>query len=80
MTSDCPIFFYFSATPVMNLTNVDKKQDLNGVYRVLIFRADQKTKMTTLVSDWLRYVPFLLCNCWTEFDETWQYVVLNALY
>ena len=35
-------------------------------------RADQKNKITTLSSDWLRHFRLLLWNHWTEFNETWQ--------
>ena len=31
-----------------NLTKLDRKQDLNVLYQVCVFRADQKTKMAAL--------------------------------
>ena len=34
---------------------LDRKQDLNVLYQVCIFRADRKTKMAILASDWLRH-------------------------
>ena len=37
-----------------------------------VFRTDRKAKMTAPASGWLRYFRLLLCNHWTEFDETWQ--------
>ena len=40
--------------------------------KFVFFRADQKTKMVDLASDWLRHFQLLLCNCRTEFKETWQ--------
>ena len=49
-----------------------KKQDLNLLYQVCVFRADWKNKMATMASDWLRHFRLLLWNCWTEFNETWQ--------
>ena len=55
-----------------NWTKLNRKQDLNVLYQVCVFRADRKNKMAALVSDWLRYFRLLLWNCWTEFNETWQ--------
>ena len=34
-----------SETAELNLTKLDRKQDLNVLYQVCVFRADQKTKM-----------------------------------
>ena len=51
---------------------LDRKQDLNVLYQVCVFRADRKTKMAALASDWLRHFLLLLWNRWTEFNETWQ--------
>ena len=36
------------------------------------FRANQKNKMASLASDWLRHNWIHLWNHWTEFNETWQ--------
>ena len=60
---------FCSKTAERNSTKLDRKQDLNVLYQVCIFRADQKNKMATLASDWLRHFRLLL---WTEFNETWQ--------
>ena len=35
---------------------LDRKQDLNALYQVCVFRADRKIKMVALVSDWLRHI------------------------
>ena len=51
---------------------LDRKQDLNVLYQVCVFRADRKNKMTVSASDCLRHFPLLLWNCWIEFNETWQ--------
>ena len=51
---------------------LDKKQDLNVLYQVCVFRGDRKYKMAALASDWLRHFRLLLWNCRTEFNETWQ--------
>ena len=51
---------------------LDRKQDLNVLYQVCVFRADRKNKMAALASDWLRHFRLLLWNHWTEFNETWQ--------
>ena len=66
------IFDFSSETAVWNSTKLDRKQDLNVLYRVCVFRADRKNKMAALDSDWLRHFRLLLWNHWTEFNETWQ--------
>ena len=35
---------------------LDRKQDLNVLYQVCVFRADRKNKMAALDSDWLSYI------------------------
>ena len=75
--SVCPsltfhIFDFFSETAERNLTKLDRKQDLNVLYQVCVFRADRKNKMAAPASDWLRHFRLLLWNHWTEFKETWQ--------
>ena len=50
----------------------DRKQDLNILYQVCVFRADRKNKMAALASDLLRHFLLLLWNRWTEFNESWQ--------
>ena len=66
------IFDFFSETAERNSTKLDRKQDLNVLYKVCVFRANRKNKMATLASDWLRHFRLLLWNRWTEFNETWQ--------
>ena len=66
------IFDFSSETAERNWTKLDRKQDLNVLYQVCVFRADRKNKMAALASDWLRHVRLLLWNCWTEFNKTWQ--------
>ena len=75
--SICPsltfhIFDFSSETTEQNSTKLDRKQDLNVLYQVCVFRADRKIKMAALASDWLRHFRLLLWNHWTEFNETWQ--------
>ena len=65
------IFDFSSETAERNLTKLDRKQDLNVLYQVCVFRADRKNKMAALASDWLRHFRLLLWNHWTEFTETW---------
>ena len=65
------IFDFFSETAERNSTKLDRKQDLNVLYQVCVFRADQKNKIAALASDWLRHFRLLLWNRWTEFKETW---------
>ena len=64
------IFDFSSETAEWNLTKLDRKQDLNVLYQVCVFRADRKNKMAALASDWLRHFPLLLWNRWMEFNET----------
>ena len=66
------IFDFSSETAEQNSTKLDRKQDLNVLYQVCVFRADRKNKMAALSSDWLRHFRLLLWNRWTEFNETWQ--------
>ena len=64
--------FHKSETVERNSTKLDRKQDLNILYQVCVFRADRKNKMAALASDWLRHFRLLLWNGWTEFNKTWQ--------
>ena len=66
------IFNFSSETAERNSTKLDRKQDLNALYQVCVFRADRKNKMAALASDWLRHFRLLLWNPRTEFNETWQ--------
>ena len=66
------IFDFSSETAKRNSTKLDRKQDINVLYQVCVFRADQKNKMAALASDWLRHFRLLLWNRWTEFNKTWQ--------
>ena len=66
------IFDFFSATAERNSTKLDRKQDLNVLYQVCVFRANLKNKMAAPSSDWQRQFRLLLWNCWTDFNETWQ--------
>ena len=64
------IFNFSSESAERNSTKLDRKQDLNVLYQVCVFRADRKNKMAALVSDWLRHFRLLLINRWTEFNKT----------
>ena len=74
------ILDFSSETAQLNLTKLGRKQDLNVLYQVCVFRANRKNKMAALASDWLRHVGLLLLNRWTEFNETWRKQDLNVLY
>ena len=65
------IFDFSSETAERNSRKLDRKQDLNVLYQVSVFRADRKNKMAALASDWPRHFR-LLWNRWMEFKETWQ--------
>ena len=66
------IFDFSSETAEWNSTNLDRKQDLNVLYQVCVFRADRKNKMAALASHWLRHFRLLLWNRWMKFTEIWQ--------
>ena len=66
------IFDFFSETADRKSTKLDRKQDLNVLYQVCVFRTDRKNKMAALASDWLRHFRLLLWNRWLEFNKTWQ--------
>ena len=66
------IFDFSCETAERNSSKLGRKQDLNVLYQVCVFWADQKNKMAALASDWLRHFRLLLWNHWTEFNETWQ--------
>ena len=63
------LFNFSSETAEWNSTKLDRKQDLNILYQVCIFRADRKNKMAALASDWLRHFRLLLWNRWMEFQR-----------
>ena len=65
------IFDFSFETARRNSTKLKKKEDLNVLYQVFVFRADWKTNMTALDSGW-DFFLLLLINRWTEFYETWQ--------
>ena len=56
------IFDFSSETAERNSTKLYRKQDLNALYQVCVFRADPKNKMAALASDWLRHFRLLLWN------------------
>ena len=66
------IFDFSSETAERNRTKLDRKQDLNVLYQVCVFRADRKNKMAALAPDWLKHFRLHLWNCWTEWNKTWQ--------
>ena len=65
------IFDFSVETAKQNSTKLDREQDLKALYQVCVFRADQKKKMATPASDWLRHFRLLCWNRRTEFNETW---------
>ena len=56
------IFDFSSETAEQNSRKLDRKQDLNALYQVCVFRADLKNKMAAPTSDWLRHFRLLLSN------------------
>ena len=66
------IFDFSSETAERNSTKLDRKQNLNVLYQVCLFRDDRKNKMAAMASDWLRHFRLLLWNSRTEFNETWR--------
>ena len=49
------IFNFFSETTEWILTKLDRKQVLNVLYQVCVFRAHRSSKMAALASDWLKH-------------------------
>ena len=68
----CDISDFSVETAERNATKLDRKQDINALYRVCLFRADRKNKMAALASNCLRHFRLLLWNHGMEFNETWQ--------
>ena len=66
------IYDFSSETAERNSMKLNRKQDLNALYQVCVFRADWKNKVVTLDTDWLRNFRLLLWIPWMEFNETWQ--------
>ena len=66
------IFDFSYETAERNTAKLDRKEDLNVLYQVCVFRANRKNKMAALASNLLRHFRLLLWNRWTEFRETWQ--------
>ena len=66
------IFDFSSETAEQKWTKLDRKQDLNVLYQVCVFRAHLKNKMAALASDRLRHFGLLLWNRLTELNETWN--------
>ena len=60
-----------------NLT--ESKNSTSSVYIIYVFRTDRKSSMAALASDRLIYFQLLLCNHWTEFNETWQEVTREMI-
>ena len=50
--------FDFSKTAEQNVTKLDRKQDLNVLYKVCVFRANWMSQRAALASDWLRHFYF----------------------
>ena len=67
------ILDFSSETTERNSTKCDRKQDLNVLYQVCVFRVDQKNKMAAIASDWQRYFQtFSSETAERKFNKTWQ--------
>ena len=66
------IFDFFIETAERNSTNLDRKQDLNALYQVCVFRADRKNKMAAWRLIGWDIFDFFSETVWMEFKETWQ--------
>ena len=56
------IFDFSSETAKQNTSKLDRKQDLDVLYQVCVFRVDRKNNMAALASDWLSHFRLLLWN------------------
>ena len=65
-------FDFFSTKAEQNWTKLHRMQDLNVLYQACVFQSNQKIKITTLASDWLRHFQLLLSNNITELNQTLQ--------
>ena len=66
---------------VTGSTKLNRKQDLNVLYQVCVFRADRKNKMTALASDWLRHFRLLFWNrCERNSTKLERTQDINVLY
>ena len=74
------IFDFSSETAERNSTKLDRKQYLNVLYQVCVFRAIREKKMAALASDWLRHFQLLLWNRWTDSTKIDRKQDLNVLY
>ena len=66
------IFDFSSEITERNSTKLDRKQDLNALYKVCVFQVDRKNKMAAQAYDLLRHFQLFLWNRWIEFNKTWQ--------
>ena len=57
------IFDLFSVTVKQNSTQLDRKQYINVLHQVYVFRANRKTNMAAMASAWLLNVALLFCTC-----------------
>ena len=64
-------FDFSSETTEWNSMKLDRKQDLNVLYQVCVFRADKKNKMAAMTSDWLRHFDLSATVKWnlTNLDK-----------
>ena len=54
------IFDFSSETTERNSTKLERKQELDILYEVCVFRADRKNKISAVASDWLRHFRLFL--------------------
>ena len=66
------IFYFSTETAQWKSTKHDRKQELNVLYQDCVFRANRKSKMAALASDWLRHFLLFHWNRSMEINETWQ--------
>ena len=64
------LFDFSSETAEWNSKKLYRKQDLNVLYQVCVFRAVRKNKLAALASDWLRHFRLLLWKHWRERNLT----------
>ena len=74
------IFDLSSEITERNSTKLDRKQDLNVLYQVCVFREDWKNKMAALASDWLRHFYFSSETAERNSTKVIWKQVLNILY
>ena len=70
----------FSSSSLQQLNRIQRNLTKNKISMPSARVVFLGKKIKMIASNGLRYFRRLLCNCWPEFNETWQKAILNILY